>query len=138
MSSRVYSVTEVRVQHLMVIPENPPAISVEVKGYTPTSGWQFPELGPWMYIAEPADGILDLDFIATPPTGFVLQVFTPISVTQAFPIPKWVKGVRVHAATNNMVKMFDAPSDAGGIKLMGDGMPLPWPFPWYAPDTKEI
>ena len=134
MSSRVYSVTEVKVQYLMTIPEDPPAISVEVKGHTATSGWTHPELGQWMYIKEPADGILDLDFLASPPTGIVLQVLTPISVTQAFPVPGWVKGVRIHSSSNKIVTMLGtAPSEA----QPADDRPVPWPFHWYAPQTVE-
>ncbi len=135
MSSRVYSVTEVKAQYLMTIPENPPVISVEVKGYTATSGWTHPELGPWMYIKEPADGILDLDLLASPPAGIVLQVLTPVSVTQAFPVPGWVKGVRIHSSTNQIVKMLNAPPSE--MKSLADHPPVPWPFHWYAPETVE-
>jgi hypothetical protein len=106
MASRIYSVEEVHVEALMVAPERPPAISVSARGLVPTSGWTHPELGPWMYIVPPADGILDLDFIATAPTGIVLQVFSKIGVSSAFPVPGWIVGVRVHSTTNRIEAML--------------------------------
>ncbi|MFC3320719.1 hypothetical protein [Mesorhizobium cantuariense] len=133
--SRVYSVDDVHVEGLMVIPENPPAISVSARGWVPTSGWSHPDLAPWMYIVPPKDGILDLDFVATPPTGLVLQVFTRISVTKAFPVPGWVVGVRVHSSTNAVEDKIHGAAAPSPAAISGEGMPLPWPFPWWAPKS---
>ena len=135
MQSRVYSVEEVHVESLMVIPENPPAISVSARGWVATSGWSHPELAPWMYIVPPADGILDLDFVATAPTGIVLQVFCKIGVVQSFPVPRWVVGVRVHTSTNQIEAKLAGASKPSQEDLMGGGLPLPWPFPWWAPKS---
>src|SRR5436305_4533531 len=119
MISRVYSVEEVHAEALLTIPENPLAISVSARGWVPTSGWSNPELGPWMYITPPPDGILDLDFVATAPTGIVLQVFTRIAVTQSFPVPSWVTGVRVHGATNEIESKITG-ARGGGPKPLSD------------------
>jgi len=135
MQSRVLSVDEVRVEFLMVIPENPPAISVVASGRVVTLGWAHPDLGPWMYIVPPQDGILDLDFVALPPTvGIVIPIVCPIAVGKAFPVPTWVRGVRVHAATNCIEAMLGE----GALNTMAskkdDKSPSPWPFPWWAPN----
>ena len=138
MQSRVYSVEEVKVEGLITIPENPPAISISAKGWVATSGWTAPSLSPWMYIAPPKDGILDLDFVATAPTGIVLQVFTRIATIVAMPVPRWVIGVRVHTSTNRLEKLIEGATTPAAADLMGEGLPLPWPFPWWAPRTKQI
>jgi hypothetical protein len=135
MQSRVYKVDKVAVEGLLVVPENPPAIAVSAEGWVPTTGWSHPSLAPWMYIQPPADGILDLDFVVTSPTGLVLQVFCKIGVASAFVVPAWVKGVRVHSSTDSIVAMLPVGS-LRPKELPLEGLPVPWPFPWWAPRTK--
>jgi hypothetical protein len=137
MQSRIYSVEEVRVEGLIGIPENPPAISVSAWGWVPTTGWSHPDLTPWIYVMPPADGILDLDFVATPPTGIVLQVFTRINVAKAIPVPAWVVGVRVHSSTNHREALIGGAAKPSQAALSGEGLPLPWPFPWWAPKARK-
>ena len=136
MQSQVFSIEKVHVESLIVIPENPPAISVSTEGWVPTSGWSHPDLAPWMYIDAPKDGILDLDFVATAPTGLVLQVFSKIAVVKAFPVPAWVVGIRVHSSTNEVVAMLSGGSRPSAVATMGDGLPVPWPFPWWHQKAK--
>jgi hypothetical protein len=137
MQSRIYSVENVRVEGLIVIPENPPAIAVSADGWVPTTGWSHPDLSPWVYIVPPKDGILDLDFVATPPTGLVLQVFSRIAVAKAFAVPRWVRGVRVHSSTNSIEALIDGAKPPTEADLKGEGMPLPWPFPWWVPHAQR-
>ncbi|TIS45801.1 hypothetical protein [Mesorhizobium sp.] len=137
MQSRVYSVDEVRVEGLIVFPENPPAVAVSARGTVPTTGWSGPDLAPWAYIMQPKDGFLDLDFVATQPTGIVAQLVCPISVTKAFPVPAWVVGVRVHSSTNTMEAKIGGGRKWSEKEIAGEGLPLPWPFPWWAPDSKS-
>jgi hypothetical protein len=65
------------------------------------------------------------------PGPLVLQVFTKIAVARAFPIPDWVAGVRVHSSTNQIEARL-----AGAVPLAvmdeDAGLPVPWPFPWWA------
>jgi hypothetical protein len=135
MQSRVYSVETVEVEFLMVIPENPPAIAVSAEGWVVTSGWTHPDLAPWMYIAPPKDGILDLDFVATPPTGLVLEVFSRIRVVKTFPIPAWLRGVRVHSSTNSVEAMLEKAAQSSVASMKEAVPPGPWPFPWWAPKS---
>ncbi len=134
--SRIYQIEKIEIESLIVIPEIPPVITVSAEGWTVTSGWSQPELAPWMYIMPPKDGILDLDFIATPPTGIALQVLTRIAVTMAFVVPDWVQGVRIHASQNNMTAMPKTSPQPTPVSPTGEGLPLPWPFPWWAPKSK--
>ena len=134
--SRVYSVDAAHVESLIVIPENPPAIAVSANGWVPTTGWFRPELSPWMYIKPPDDGILDLDFVAEAPSGIVLQVFSKIAIAKSFSIPSWVRGVRIHTSTNKVEAMLGDASPQ--VSVMNEGLPLPWPFPWWAPKAKRL
>ena len=136
MQSRIYSLEEAHVESLIAIPENPPAIAVSVKGWVTTSGWTHADLAPWMYVKPPADGMLDLDFVATPPNGLVLQILSKIAVAKSFPVPAWVQGVRIHSSTDRLeARLSGAPKPSAAV-LMGEGLPLPWPFPWWAPNSR--
>jgi hypothetical protein len=88
-----------------------------------------------MYIAPPADGILDLDFVATSPTGIALQVISKISVAKTFVVPNWVKGLRVHSSQNKLEALLEEEMSTRGVRSM-EGWPLPWPFPWWSPNAK--
>lgn len=137
MQSRIYSVDLVEADELAVIPELPRAISVKAIGKVTTAGWTGPELAPWMYIHPPKDGILDLDFVATAPSVIVIPVLVPICVTVSIPVPPWVIGVRVHAASNAMECKIPGAGGAPIVMPLGEGLPLPWPFPWWHPKTEH-
>ncbi|MBD9628011.1 hypothetical protein IB279_34225 [Ensifer sp. ENS06] len=137
MQSRVYTVDEVRVEGLIVIPENPPAIAISARGTVPTTGWTRPDLVPWVYIVPPKDGILDLDFVSSQPPGIVAQVVSPISVTKAMLVPAWVVGVRVHSSTNDMEANIGGGRKWSEAEIAGEGLPVPWPFPWWAPRSER-
>jgi hypothetical protein len=133
MQLRVYSTEKVHCEQLKGVPQNPPVIAVFAQGWVPTAGWTHADLAPWTYVDSPKEGILDLDFVAAPPTGFLIQVFCRIAIEKAFPVPAWVRGIRVHSSTNSIVAMPPEriePSEA----TLRDGLPVPWPFPWWVPD----
>ena len=131
MRARVFSVGAVFCD---ILKSKPPVLWVVAGGQVPSLGWTKPELSPWIYIRPPADGILDLDFSAESPSGFSGGVMTPIITSDVFMrVPTWVKGVRVHASSNSMEAM---PGSSSGMAPAGEGMPLPWPFPWYV-EIKE-
>jgi hypothetical protein len=135
MQSRIYSVEQVKIENLIVIPEQPPAIVVSALGSVTASGWTQPDLAPWMYIAPPPDGILDLDFVASSPTGIALQVISKIGVAKTFAVPNPVKGVRVHSSQNKIEALLEGEMSTLGVRSM-EGWPLPWPFPWWSPNAK--
>jgi len=135
MDGRVYSIEDVHVEALEVTEGAVPAISISVRGWVNSTGWTHPRLAAWIYIDTPDDGVLDLDFIATAPTGYVNFVMSRISVGSALAVPGWVRGVRIHSSTNSVEAMLDGPIGKGVALPPGQGMPLPWPFPWQAPSA---
>ena len=74
---------------------------------------------------------------ATPPTGLVLQVITKISVTKVMLVSAWVIGVRVHSSTNELEALIAGAAKPTAAALAGEGMPLPWPFPWWVPKARR-
>lgn len=88
---------------LSLLKSNPPQLLVSAIGTVSSGGWKNGTLDARHYFVPPADGIQDFDFAATPPVGPSIQIILPISAqTVVFPIPSWLKGVRVHSATNNI------------------------------------
>ncbi|MBD2747541.1 hypothetical protein IC232_12630 [Microvirga sp. BT688] len=134
MDSRIHSVDEVHVSTLDPVANAPLAISVMARGKVNSTGWTNPRLSHWIYIQPPKDGILDLDFIATAPAGYALYVMCPVCVCFAFPVPSWVRGVRIRSSTNEKEATFKRPKEAPDKDF--EGLPLPWPFPWFAPVAK--
>lgn len=77
-------------------------------GITRSTGYSNPRLIARTYATPPADGgVLELDFVADPPTGIVLYVLSPIAANVMVPdLPDWVRGVRIIAETNVAEQMF--------------------------------
>ena len=125
--NRLYKVNNV---HIHLVNSNPTSLIICVIGSATTSGWSRVELGAWVYITPPADGIYDFDLMAAPPTGIALDVITPVAVATAFPKPPvGLKGVRIHASANKIEALIGDTSrlefpDAG-VKLLG-GEYWPW------------
>ena len=97
---------------------NPPQLVIQAVGTVNSTGWSDGRLLPWMYIRQPPDGIIDFEFVAKAPSGFVLWVLAPIEGIGAVPLQPWIKGFRIHAATNELEVML---SEKSG--LVEGGMP---------------
>lgn len=111
-AEKVFEVTDVQ---LSILESNPRQIEVIASGNASTPGWKDAHLSPVHYVMPPADGIQDFSFLATPPEDIVPDVVTPISAKYRIEQePEWLKGVRIHAATNSMVAYLDAAAGAGG------------------------
>ena len=72
-------------------------------GATRNSGWSNIQLSPRFYITPPDDGLWDIDFTGSPPTGLVLQVITPVSSAATYGKPDWLTGFRLHAEVGSIV-----------------------------------
>ena len=123
---RVYKVNS---GHIHLVNSKPKALIVCVMGSASSSGWTQAELGPWVYVTPPVDGIYDFDLIANPPTGTALQVITPIAAATAFPDPPTdIKGIRIHATSNNLEILLDTNSsiDFPDADVKPAGI-FPWP-----------
>ncbi len=100
-------IMDVKSAHAVIVKTNPPGLVVDASGEVPTAGWTNIRLEPFFYIVPPADGIWDVDFSGDAPTGMVAQVILPVSASITLPAPKWLKGVRVHAAQNQLQAKVD-------------------------------
>lgn len=107
---------------------NPPQLAVRAIGQVNTSGWKGGELAPWIYVVQPADGIQDFEFIAIPPTGIVLEVITPIEGMVCGQMQDWMKGVRIHAATNHIEVLFGDKASSVKGRFLDPDDPTPWPW----------
>lgn len=133
MVARVYEVTAVAVDFTFSDDDQVPILKISAKGRVNSGGWSSPELGVWSYIQPPGDGILDLDFLATPPPDgtIVTMGFRNVHAGLLLPVPDWVKGVRVHASTNQMEAMLVAalPPVPAPIQPTGEGCRCLGPSP---------
>ncbi len=124
MDAKIYSVESVCFH---IDKSNPPQLVVHAAGKVNSSGWSLGRLVPWIYVVRPADGILDFEFIAKAPSGFVLWVISPIEGLGRVTLEDWIKGVRVHTATNKLEAMLsDEACSVEGRLLVGDAFPWPW------------
>jgi hypothetical protein len=101
----VYSVQDV---YFHINKSNPPQLFIHAAGMVSSSGWTNGKLNPRQYVTPPADGVQDFDFIATPPSGFALQVLSPITGDGEMKLEDWMLGIRVHAKSNNMTVMLSS------------------------------
>lgn len=107
--ARVLSVGYVQ---LSLQKSNPPTILVDAGGSVGTPGWKKLDLVPMEKVVS-SDGILDLEFVGTPPSDPVIQRVT--QVTADFVIDKDVDkivGVVVHSRTNSITQLLS--SDGSG------------------------
>jgi hypothetical protein len=78
----------------------PPVYEIRVTGLVSSRGWSSPQLVPFFY-GKPADGVLDLQLIATSPNeSQKAEGFVPISASFTLEAGQPYKGVRVRAGAN--------------------------------------
>ncbi|MGY3695007.1 hypothetical protein ACVIGA_005087 [Bradyrhizobium sp. USDA 3240] len=100
--ARVRTVTAVSANQIQLPAPFKEQLVVVAQGDVPTTGWSHIRLSPRYYVAPPADGIWDFDFIGDEPTGGVGQVILPVAAEIIAAHPAWCTGVRVHSATNSI------------------------------------
>lgn len=89
----------------------PPYLLLKAKGTVPTLGWTDAQLNPAVYMVEPSDGIWDFFLMAKKPTGIVGDAFAEIWADLTVVLPKWCRGVRVHASNNKVEHLLaDSPA----------------------------
>jgi hypothetical protein len=103
MSIPIYRVDSV---YIAINKSNPPQLQISASGEVSSGGWKAPALVPRIYVTPPADGIQDLDFVATPPSGIAVQVILPVAGDVTITLVPWILGVRVHAKTNSVIALF--------------------------------
>ncbi len=114
----VYSIENIK---LDILKSNPAKLSIIAKGLVTSTGWKNSELKPLEKTLS-ADGILDLEFIATPPSpGEIVRYVLTDTVADYI----WedevdrIFGVRIVARTNEKTQLLHTlePQDV-------------WPWPW--------
>ena len=105
---RVYEVDKVR---LSILKSNPPKLSIVAIGKVTSTGWRNPQLNPLEAKLSP-DGILDVEFVADPPSGVSLPVLTEIVADLLWEGDvERVIGVRVVARTNEKTEIIQQADD---------------------------
>ncbi|AXS42296.1 hypothetical protein [Breoghania sp. L-A4] len=110
---------------------NPPQLVVTAHGLTTSSDWSAPALVPLEKTLSP-DGILDLEFVAQPPSEISLPVLTPIcAVLVVEKDVERIVAVRVFSRTNDMIRFLGVAGpgpttlaigeEAGGVTTMATG-----------------
>jgi hypothetical protein len=102
-------VGSVKKVEIALLKSKPPKLSIKAEGEVPTGGWSAAELVAFVYVQPPPDGIYDFDFVAEPPPAgsAVTQVVSPISAEKVLEtIPEGLRGVRIHAASNQKEAML--------------------------------
>jgi hypothetical protein len=85
---------------------NPPQLHVVARGHVSSGGWSFPRLVPYLRQKPPAQGVLEYDFLANPPsTGrMVIQGTTPIGANNLlhdyYPT---IRAIKINARNNSKI-----------------------------------
>lgn len=100
---RLFSIATVQLE---LRKTKPPELAVTVHGYAVSSGWTDPALVPLEKTLS-ADGILDLDFVATPPTKVDLPMLSPQTAETVWTdgVDRLV-GVRVVARSGEVIELL--------------------------------
>ncbi len=91
-------------------------LNLSAKATAASAGWTAPAFLPRIYAAQPADGIYEVDVIATAPSAPGAQAATPIDVSG-----HWnrytdgrVKGIKFMSKTNEVTVMLPAAATNSG------------------------
>ncbi|WP_298140566.1 hypothetical protein [Flavobacterium sp.] len=102
MTKKVFELTEVT---LRILEKKPPILAINCIGNVTTSGWSNGQLIPFVYVAPPADGVYEFDFVAEEPTGISTEVISKIKselMWDNFPLD--LKGVKVYSSCNFIIE----------------------------------
>lgn len=112
----VYSVEKVNYAIQKTVP---PVLLIDAQGQVNTGGWTGGELRPRGIENPSTEGILELDFVATPPNGPSDDGFHPITGRGEWSSDiESILGVTVYAETNKITEMF---GETKGNALVSDG-----------------
>jgi hypothetical protein len=115
--ARLFSISDVLLE---LRKTNPPELAVTVHGYAVSSGWTDPQLVPLEKKLAP-DGILDLDFVATPPAQINMPVLTPETAELVWTndVDRLI-GVRVVSRTGDVIKLIVQDSGQTTTQPLGE------------------
>jgi hypothetical protein len=112
MKTKIYSIENVT---LDILKSNPLQLSVSALGTANSTGWIDAQLLPrFGNLHKPTNGIYEFDFVATPPTGYALQVLTPIWANYIFSkIPKDIKKVIIYGKKDSKEVYYPSKKESG-------------------------
>lgn len=103
-------------------------LTITATAQTETTGWFGGQLIPWIYMKEPSDGILDIDFYGKLPNYTSLLGKGTLRATLQMEMLDWMKGYRIHVCHEQMHEViFESDSVTEGYTA-----------PRYAPYFLEI
>ncbi|WP_222869593.1 hypothetical protein ROLI_033520 [Roseobacter fucihabitans] len=145
MTTRIYSVDAI---DLTLKKRNPHSLLISCTGRVTSSGWSDIHLSPFVYVAPPADGILDCDLVGTAPGPgeIVIPVLTKVAahlvvddVDNYWGKDQPVEGVRVHASQNTKVATLEDIATGMTAARILDATDGPIPSaPSYEADIKPL
>ncbi|MEP4193077.1 MAG: hypothetical protein ABJN51_18445, partial [Sneathiella sp.] len=126
---RIYTVDSIRLE---ILKSSPPQLSIQAQGHATSGGWSNPQLVPLEKTLS-ADGILDIEFVATPPKPgtIVTQGLAPVCAELCWKgdVDRLV-GVRIVARTNELTELLFSPTVAASIPQTDFTSTDVWPWPW--------
>lgn len=85
----------------------PPILAVEAEGWVDGPGWTAPELRPLSPGESPRGGLLELEFVATPPFEPRRRAPQPVRAELYWRDDvEAIEGITVHAAADNKTTVF--------------------------------
>jgi hypothetical protein len=97
------------VKNLRVVkPDSDPGLmAVTANGIAEIDRQYRPVLVPRQYKEEPADGILEMDFVLIPSDGKISDIEMEVNIIfKIKDLPPWVKGLKVNAAENSDIELI--------------------------------
>tara|TARA_B100000749_G_scaffold256618_1_gene225414 strand:+ start:159 stop:545 length:387 start_codon:yes stop_codon:yes gene_type:complete len=124
MKAKIYSIEEI---HYRIVHGDQVKLVLRASGIANSGGWNGAELLPWVYIDRPVDGVVDFDFVATPPGDIVTFDMPKIdTLSQVFRYEDWIKGVRVHSVSGSKTMAFESEPETPSLMSEDDPAPFPW------------
>ncbi|MEE8586863.1 MAG: hypothetical protein V3T83_18640 [Acidobacteriota bacterium] len=101
---KIHSVNSVT---LAVLDTNPRKMLITAVGQVVSSGWAGPQLVEYSPAQPPRGGLIDFDFLASPPSGTALPALYPMIAHTIWDGPmNQLRGVRLHAASNLLEQLL--------------------------------
>lgn len=109
-----------------------PVATVAALGHVNTGGWSNAKLTVRPISSIPADGILEFDFIAEPPAPgtIVTDAVAQHNAVIILALPAGIVGARINSLGPPLVANIIGKVPTVSRRIL-DGLPVPWPFPWF-------
>jgi hypothetical protein len=109
-----------------------PVAAVAALGRVNTGGWSGAKLTVRSISSIPIDVILDFDFTAAPPAAGTVVTDAVVShnAIAILALPPGITGARVNSLGAPLIAKVMGKASVSDKHTL-DGLPVPWPFPWF-------